>query len=351
MRRLPEMDDGVAVPPYTHMACARRASQQFSQDDCVPPSEMTCHAHGFLKLTRTALGEALEAAEQFEEALPLYHALVEQAKQMRQDIWQDNSELHLYMNSLALCYKRAGQIPEAIKWYQATLQKMEEEGGSPHRGTVEHNLKCLVENNEEEDISNFQSIDPVHADAVNDMEALANAPLFEQILAQAMRCGMEGDMDRKMELIHQAIAVSPEDPRGHYNLAVQYMRAEEYENATVSFMRAMKCVDIEQHRGMEELWARSAANVFLCFDHSLVDSLPKPDWMCHAQKMMQAGLRAAKGAPDFNEAWNMLGSAIEEGPNPAAAIKCFDQAAQVSETEMNRRKYFIKARELEQRLS
>jgi len=123
---LPEFDDGKALPQLRMVSFARSLTGLPSEPI---PSEMKVLAWSMLKVARVMLAEALEAQEKHEEALPLYHVLIDQTLRMRMEVWESDCQVHLMMNNLGLCYKRAGKFEDAILWYQKGLRMCERDPG------------------------------------------------------------------------------------------------------------------------------------------------------------------------------------------------------------------------------
>jgi tetratricopeptide (TPR) repeat protein len=141
---LAEFDNSQVAPIYQMLAENRRMDGL----PCAPPSEMKVEAWNMLKIARLTLAEALEAKESYEEALPLYHLLVEQNTRMRLEVWEDASQLYPLINNLGLCYKRCGKYDEALDWYRKGLKIVEQEDpGSDVENLFRHNLHVMLDGN------------------------------------------------------------------------------------------------------------------------------------------------------------------------------------------------------------
>ncbi len=90
------------------------------------PSEMRLDAFRALKHARTALAEAFEVLERFEEAQPLYIDLVHQAIAAEKDLLECPGEVPKMRNNCGLCWKRRGMYAEAIGEYKAGVKYAEE---------------------------------------------------------------------------------------------------------------------------------------------------------------------------------------------------------------------------------
>lgn len=139
--RFPEADNGRPTQEYLQVAIARRISGV--PGEC--PSETKVLAFRNLKMARLSLAEAYEAKDSYEKALPLYLQLVDQAQEMRSEVWEPNDQKLHMMNNVGLCYKRQQKYDEALRWYRQALDLCNSEGlvGSGIHSGIQANLNMM----------------------------------------------------------------------------------------------------------------------------------------------------------------------------------------------------------------
>jgi len=136
----------MVVPPDHHFIQAMgedRLHAGLSVDH--PPSKSKVFAWGGLKVARLFLAEAYEYLYAYDQAIPLYHLLVNQALRMREEMWEKQYVFHEMIQRLANCYSLSGQFDEAKKWYERGLVFCErEDPGSDNHQQIKDLLTKLT---------------------------------------------------------------------------------------------------------------------------------------------------------------------------------------------------------------
>jgi tetratricopeptide (TPR) repeat protein len=141
----PTVDNNRPTIQYLQAALAR-------ERDGVPgeyPSEIKVKAFVNLKLARDSLAGALMSAGHYEEAADLYKRVVDQAQEMRTEIWEPESMKIIAMNSVGYCYRQYGKHDQALHWYKQALDLCQREGfaDSDLAEAIQNNITAMLGHN------------------------------------------------------------------------------------------------------------------------------------------------------------------------------------------------------------
>jgi len=175
---------------------------------------------------------------------------------------------------------------------------------------------------------------------------------FEQLMMDSARCMAQGDNLKARRKLEKAVKLEPENPVGHHNLALLYGSSLNVQESVEQYAEAMMLIEsriitgARLTRDEEELWGRCAASIFASYQVSPAElsNVPKPSFMLDNKKLLGVAEQAAKFVPSYNEAWGMLGHALELKNEFRRSEKCYRKAERVSEGAGNKARFRVAAK-------
>ena len=178
---------------------------------------------------------------------------------------------------------------------------------------------------------------PTNLAAVSDPMAKlssSNDAEYERLTKLATQLSDAGDFHESAKVCQQALALKPDQPDAHYNLAWRYNRTRQYLLAHESYLIAMKLFQttldhdpiLQQLEGEAKevslvmgraWWAKSVRGAFYAYKAAeqyraslgtSMSALPeKPAWMATPEAAVEMAARVVAANPDAVDAWEWQG--------------------------------------------
>jgi len=133
---------------------------------------------------------------------------------------------------------------------------------------------------------------------------------YQELLAEGMRYGNQGNTRRAARAFREAIALRPDKPTAYFNLGVALNNSGHHVEAAQRYLEAK-----ERYRVGSKSWAQATARAFvsLSLAHEACAEVAKPEWWSD-EGLKALSARVVRAAPDDRYA-NQMRALVLNGQN------------------------------------